>query len=73
MKNEDERTLSMNYGMPTLIECPSFEQSLALCVELSSDFIESNVNLLEYQLDRFDISNAKRLVSKIGKYVNTGQ
>jgi len=41
--------------MPTLIENPSLEQSLTLCSELGLDFIELNMNLLDYQTDELDM------------------
>jgi superfamily II DNA or RNA helicase/sugar phosphate isomerase/epimerase len=54
--------------MPTLIECLSLEQSLSLCSELELDFVEMNMNLPEFQLDRIDVDNAKRLFQHYGKY-----
>jgi len=41
--------------MPTLIEYPSLEQNLSLCSELGLDFVELNMNMPEYQLDRIDV------------------
>jgi hypothetical protein len=60
--------LTVQLGIPTLIECPSLEQSLVLCSELGLDFIELNMNLPEYQLDRIDVAAAKRLFKQYGKY-----
>ena len=54
--------------MPTLIECPTLEQSLILCSELELDFVELNMNLPEYQLDRLDITGAKLLLHRYDKY-----
>ena len=58
----------MHFGMPTLIECPSLEQSLILCSGLGLDFVELNMNLPEYQLDQFDMDGAKKLFQQYGKY-----
>ena len=33
------------YGMPTLIECDSLDETIKLCKELKLDFIEINMNL----------------------------
>jgi sugar phosphate isomerase/epimerase len=40
----------MQFGMPTLIELPSLDETASLCRELGLDFIELNMNLPEYQL-----------------------
>ena len=58
----------MQFGMPTLVESPSIEQSLTLCSELGLDFVELNMNLPEYQLDRIDAVAVKRLFNQHGKY-----
>jgi len=60
--------MSIHFGMPTLIECPSLKQSLSLCSELGLDFVELNMNLPEYQLDRINIGEAKRLFRHYDKY-----
>lgn len=39
----------MTFGMPTLLECETIEENLALCRELGLDFIELNMNLPQYQ------------------------
>ncbi len=39
----------MLFGMPTLLECETIEENLALCRELGLDFIELNMNLPQYQ------------------------
>lgn len=43
------------FGMPTLLECPSIEDSAALCQELRLDFIELNQNLPAYQPDSINL------------------
>ncbi|MDR0999896.1 MAG: sugar phosphate isomerase/epimerase [Clostridiales bacterium] len=60
--------MPIHYGMPTLIECPSLEQSLSLCSELELEFVELNMNLPEYQLDRIDVPDTKRMFKQYGKY-----
>ena len=61
--------MHIQFGMPTLIECPSLNQSLALCTELSLDFVEVNMNLPEYQLPNMDINTIKKSLDKYGKYI----
>lgn len=39
----------MDWGIPTLIEAPSPEESAALCRELGFSFVELNMNLPQYQ------------------------
>ncbi len=56
----------MLYGMPTLIETETLEECAALCKELELDFIELNMNLPQYQLDRIDICQFKNIADKNG-------
>ena len=44
----------MQFGMPTLIEIKSIEETAALCHELGLAFIELNMDLPEYQADMLD-------------------
>jgi sugar phosphate isomerase/epimerase len=60
--------LPIHFGMPTLIESPSLEQSLLLCSELGIDFVELSMNLPEYQLDSIDAAAANQLFHRYGKY-----
>lgn len=60
--------MPIHFGMPTLIECPSIEQSISLCSELGLDFVELNMNLPEYQIDRIDSAKMKRMLERCGKY-----
>ena len=53
-------------GMPTLMECESIEQNVALCKELGLQFIELNMNLPPYQLDRIDVSHYRKLMEEYG-------
>jgi phosphatidylserine/phosphatidylglycerophosphate/cardiolipin synthase-like enzyme len=55
--------------MPVLLECPSLEENLILCSELGLDFIELNMNLPEYQLDRINPARIKRLLQQYRKYL----
>ncbi len=57
-----------NYGMPTLIETSTLEECANLCAELGLDFIELNMNLPQYQLDKFDVEYFKSIVDKYGVY-----
>ncbi|SMC21781.1 Sugar phosphate isomerase/epimerase [Clostridium acidisoli DSM 12555] len=54
----------MKYGMPTLIEIDNIENCTALCKELKLDFIELNMNLPQYQIDKIDISKFKSVAKK---------
>lgn len=56
----------MLYGMPTLIETKTLEECAALCKELKLDFIELNMNLPQYQLDRIDVCQLKNIADKYG-------
>ena len=51
----------MKYGMPTLIETSNIESCVELCNELHLDFIELNMNLPEYQIDRINILKLKSI------------
>ena len=57
-----------NYGMPTLIETSTLEDCAKLCAELWLDFIELNMNMPQYQLDRIDVEYFKRVADKYGIY-----
>ena len=51
----------MYWGIPTLIENNSIEESINLCKELNFNFIELNMNLPQYQLENIDIDNLNKL------------
>lgn len=57
-----------NYGMPTLIETRTLEDCAKLCAESGLDFIELNMNMPQYQLDRIDVEYFKRVADKYGIY-----
>ena len=44
----------MDFGMPTLIENKNLEENVALCKELDLKFIELNMNLPEYQIEKLE-------------------
>ena len=58
----------INYGMPTLIETSTVEECAKLCAELGLDFIELNMNLPQYQLDKIDVEYFKSIADKYGIY-----
>ena len=58
----------MSFGMPTLIETSTLEECAKLCVELELDFIELNMNLPQYQLDKIDVNFFKSIADKYGIY-----
>ena len=51
----------MYWGIPTLIENNSIEESVTLCKELGFDFVELNMNLPQYQLENIDIEKLCKL------------
>ena len=56
------------YGMPTLIETNTLEECAKLCAELGLDFIELNMNMPQYQLDKIDAVYFKSIAEKYGIY-----
>lgn len=56
----------MSFGMPTLIETSTLEECARLCAELGLDFIELNMNLPQYQLDKIDVEFFKSIADKYG-------
>lgn len=56
----------MKFGMPTLIEMPDITDCVRLCARLGLDFIELNMNLPQYQTERFDIPLMKSLADEYG-------
>ena len=57
-----------NYGMPTLIETSTLEDCAKLCAESGLDFIELNMNMPQYQLDKIDVDYFKSIADKYGIY-----
>lgn len=58
----------MDFGMPTLIEAESLEECADLCKNLRLQFIELNMNLPQYQLDRIDTDKFQQIAEKYGIY-----
>ena len=57
----------MEYGMPTLIETDSLEETVSLCKELDLSFIELNMNLPQYQVSELeDVNHYLRLQKQYG-------
>ena len=56
--------MSMQYGMPALIENRSLEENAVLCRDLGLDFVELNMNFPEYQSEQLE--KADELI-KIGE------
>lgn len=51
----------MFWGIPTLIENSSIEESISLCKELNFNFVELNMNLPQYQLENIDVEKLNKL------------
>ncbi len=51
----------MFWGIPTLIENNSIEETIKLCKELDFSFIELNMNLPQYQPENIDIEKFNKL------------
>ena len=51
----------MFWGIPTLIENNSIEESVKLCKKLGFNFVELNMNLPQYQLENIDVEKLNRL------------
>ena len=51
----------MFWGIPTLIENDTIDESIRLCKKLGFHFIEINMNLPQYQLENIDIEKLNRL------------
>lgn len=59
----------MDFGMPTLIEHKTLEDTLQLCAELGLDFVELNMNLPQYQIDALkNTENLSALSRQYKKY-----
>ncbi len=57
-----------DFGMPTLLELQSLEETAALCRELRLQFIELNMNLPQYQPDALDIAQLQAIAREYGVY-----
>lgn len=57
----------MKLGMPTLVECNSFEENLKICADLNLDFVEINMNLPEFT-SGMDVEQIQTLLEKYNKF-----
>lgn len=55
-----EERISMDFGMPTLIELDSLAETIELCVNSELKFIELNMNMPQYQLDKLTLLDLHR-------------
>ncbi len=58
----------MDFGMPTLIEKANLEDCACLCKELGLQFIELNMNLPQYQINKIDTEKFLQISEKYGIY-----
>lgn len=56
----------LQYGMPTLIENESIEACAGLCKQLGLGFVELNMNMPDFQLDRLDARHLSSLAKQQG-------
>lgn len=56
----------MKFGMPTLIENKTLEESAALCAELGLQFVELNMNLPQYQVRTMDEAHMRAVAQQYG-------
>lgn len=68
MHKQGDKMQQIIYGMPTLIETSTLSECANLCAELGLDFIELNMNLPQYQLDKIDVNYFKSIADKYGIY-----
>ena len=62
------KEITMQFGMPTLIEIKSLESCVSLCRELGLAFVELNMNMQEYQAHRLDLERLRRIADDNGIY-----
>ena len=58
----------IEFGMPTLVELDLLEDNIMLCKELGLAFVEINMNLPQFQLDRMKIKELQYLMLKYKIY-----
>ncbi|MBE5960257.1 MAG: sugar phosphate isomerase/epimerase [Lachnospiraceae bacterium] len=54
----------MIFGMPTLLEMESLDDTMRLCKELGMEFVELNMNLPYYQVERLEETDYLRELAK---------
>ena len=47
----------MQFGMPTLIEIEGLEDTMKLCSQLGLEFVELNMNLPSYQVEKLELTD----------------
>lgn len=58
----------MHFGIPTLIENKTCEETAVLCRSLGLQFVELNMNLPQYQIEHIDLPNLKDIADRYGIY-----
>jgi len=58
----------MQFGMQSSVELKSTESCAEVCAELGLAFVELNMNLPEYQLDRLDVGRLSGIAGRHGIY-----
>lgn len=58
----------MKFGMPTLVECKNLEECCRVARECSLDFVEINMSFPQYQPERLDMAEARRLAVEHGLF-----
>ena len=58
----------MDFGMPTLIETANLEECAVLCKELGLQFVELNMNLPQYQINKIDTEKVLQISEEYGIY-----
>lgn len=54
----------LQFGMPTLIEIESLEETMQLCKELGLSFVELNMNLPQYQIEHLEDTSYLKALNK---------
>ena len=54
----------MQFGMPTLIELKSAEACASICHELGLNFVELSMDLPDYQADKLNVDELRRVADK---------
>lgn len=65
VKRSEER-IDMIFGMPTLLELNGLRACAELCAALGLQFIEINMNMPAYQLERLDVGEMRDIANRCG-------
>ncbi len=60
--------MSLEFGMPTLIELESLRECTALCHKLNLKFLELNMNMPNYQIGAVSVPEARKYGEEYGNY-----